>query len=94
MTEVLHANIFFAITSVAVVTATILLCVLLYHVIRIVRAVRRIVERVEAGSEVIAEDLEDLRANLNPARIFQFVLQFLPFQMPKSKNSRRKVNEE
>lgn len=61
MTEVLHANIFFVITSVAVVIFTVLLCVLVYHVIKIVRSVRRIVERIEAGSEVIAEDAVELR---------------------------------
>ena len=93
MTEVLHANIFFIITSIAVVIFSLLVCVLLYHVIKIVKSVRRIVERVEAGSEVLAEDLEDIRASLNPARIFQFVLQFMPFDMPKSRSRRKKEEE-
>lgn len=62
MTEVLHANIFFFITSIAVIVFTFVLTVLLYHVIKILRSVRRIVERVEAGTEMLAGDLEDLRA--------------------------------
>lgn len=94
MNEVLHANIFFVITSVAVVFFTILTCILLYQVIKIVKSVRRIVERVESGSEVLAEDLEEIRASLNPTRIFQFVLQFLPFDMPKPRKRKAKSNDE
>ncbi len=94
MTEVLHANIFFVITSIAVVVLTLLVCVLLYHVIKIIKSVRRIVERVEAGSEVLAEDLEDIRASLNPTRIFQFVLQLLPFDIPMPRARRKQSDEE
>jgi hypothetical protein len=78
MDEVLHANIFFVIASVATVLFTILVCVFLYHVIKIVRSVRRLVERVEAGSEVIAEDLEELRANLSFARLLSFIANLVP----------------
>lgn len=93
MSEVLHANIFFLITSVAVVVFTILTCILLYQVIKIVKSVRRIVERVESGSEVLAEDLEEIRASINPARIFQFVMQFMPFDMPQAKKKRKKSDD-
>ncbi len=82
------------ITSIAVVVFTILVCVLLYHVIKIIKSVRRIVERVESGSEVLAEDLEDIRASLNPTRIFHFVLQFLPFDIPMPKAKRRKTEDD
>ena len=61
MTEVLQANIFFMITSVAVVLFTLLLCIALYHIIKILRSVRSIVDKVESGSEVIAEDISNLR---------------------------------
>lgn len=74
MTEVLHANIFFFITSVAVVLFTLLLCVLLYHVIKIVRSVRRIVERVEHGSEVIAEDMAHLRTYVAEGSLISSIL--------------------
>ena len=94
MTEVLHANIFFVITSVAVVLLTLMVCMLLYHVIKIIRSVRRIVERIETGSEVLAEEIVDLKAKLNPARIFQFILQYLPFDMSRSRSKRRKQAEE
>lgn len=82
MTEVLHANIFFIITSVAVALFTLLVCVLLFHVIKIVKAIRRIVERVEAGSEVLADDIDNIRSSLNPAKLIQFVMNFIPGVAP------------
>ena len=78
MTEVLHANIFFIIASVATVCFCLMVCILLYHVIKIVRSIRRIVERVEQGSEALASDVEELRKNLNPSRLFGFVMNIIP----------------
>ena len=89
MTEVLHANIFFVITSVAVVLFTLLVCILLYHLIKIVRSVRRSVDRVEAGSEVLAEDLDHLRTSFNPARLIQFIMSMMPGASPRKKRTRR-----
>lgn len=61
MSEVLHANIFFLVTGIAVIVFTFLLCIALYHLIKILTVVRRIVDRVEAGTETITEDIERLR---------------------------------
>lgn len=61
MTEFLEANIFFFITSVAVVVFTIFLCVAMYFVIRILKSVRNITERIDEGSESIADDIKQLR---------------------------------
>lgn len=94
MTEVLHANIFFIITSIAVVLFTLLVCVLLYHLIKIVRAIRRIVDRVEAGSEVLADDIENIRASFNITNLIQFIMGMVPGAKPKKARTRRrrKVN--
>lgn len=62
MTEVLQANIFFLIASIATVLFTLIVCIILYHVLKIVRAIRRMVERIEAGSDMIAEDVEQFRS--------------------------------
>ncbi len=62
MNEILHANIFFVIASVATVCFSILISIVLYHLIKIMQSVRAILTRVEEGSEVIAEDLSQLRA--------------------------------
>jgi hypothetical protein len=78
MNEILHANIFFIIASVGVVIFILLTSLILYHVFKVVKAIRRIVERVERGSEVLAEDIDDIRNNLNPTRLINFVMSFIP----------------
>ncbi len=61
MSEVLQANVFFFITGVAVIVFTALLCVALFHVIKVLKSLRRIMDRIEAGTEVIAEDMQEMR---------------------------------
>ncbi len=76
MNEVLHANIFFLITSIAVIVATLLICIALYHGIKILQAIRRIVERVDASSEMIVEDVEQLRSYVLGGGMIAQVLSF------------------
>lgn len=85
MDEILHANIFFIIASIGVVLFTVLLSLALYQVVKILRLVRRIVERVEVGSEVLADDIDNLRTSFNPARLFNFILGFIPMNMSQKK---------
>lgn len=61
MEEVLHANIFFFITGIAVIVFTFVSTIALYHLIKILKSVRRIVDRVEMGAETIVDDIEQLR---------------------------------
>lgn len=89
VTEVLHANIFFVITSIAVVLFTLLLCIALYHVIKIIRSIRRIVERVEEGSEVIAEDMEQLRSFVLEGSLVSQVISFFMASRPMATRRRR-----
>lgn len=70
MSEILHSNIFFLITSIAVIVVTILVSIGLYYVICILRAVRDIAERVREGSEIIAEDAAQLREDILSGNIF------------------------
>ena len=74
MTETLHVNIFFIIASLGTVIFIILVSVALYHVIKVIRTIRRIVDRIEAGSEAVVEDLKDLRATFSPSRIFSLLM--------------------
>ncbi len=62
MNEVLHANIFFFITGIAVIVFTALLSVALFHGIKVLKSLRRIMDRIERGTEVIADDLEQVRS--------------------------------
>lgn len=61
MSEVLHADIFFFITGIAVIVCSAILCVVLFHAIKVLTALRRIIDRIEAGTEIIAEDMHNLR---------------------------------
>ena len=78
MAEVLHANIFFFITGIGVIILTVLVSIVLYQCIKILSSVRRIVERVEAGTETLIEDIEDFRTYVMEesfiARFFQSIL--------------------
>lgn len=65
MTEVLQTNIFFLVTGIAVIVISTLICIALFHVVKITRSVRRIVDKVEAGADVLREDMQDLRSHLS-----------------------------
>lgn len=78
MNEILHANIFFVIASIATVIFSIILCLILYHVLKITKSLRSIIERIEAGSEVIANDVAHVRALIADGgmvnKVFQFII--------------------
>ena len=62
MTETLHANIFFLITSFAVITVTIGVVWLLYHLIRVARDIRAIVGKVRRAGDDLEKDFQSLRS--------------------------------
>jgi hypothetical protein len=62
MSEVLHADIFFFITGIAVIVFSALLCVAMFHAIKALKSLRRILDKVEEGAEVITEDVRQVRA--------------------------------
>jgi len=77
MTEVLHANIFFLIASFGVVVFIILTSIILYQVVKISVAIRRLAERIEAGSEAMAADMASVREYVTEKG--SFVAQLLGF---------------
>ena len=92
MNEVLHANIFFVIASVATVVFCILTIIILYHVLKAVRTLRRILERVEAGSEKLAEDISIVRSYVTEggmlSRMFGFFMSTVGGRRKKSSRRR------
>jgi hypothetical protein len=78
MNEILHANIFFIIASVATIIFCILTCIILYYVIKIVQSIRAILKRIEAGSEIVAQDVAYVRELIASggvlSKIFQFIM--------------------
>ncbi len=61
MSEVVHADIFFFITAVAVVVLAAIFAVVLVYVVFIVRDVQAIVARLRRASESLESDLNALR---------------------------------
>ncbi len=76
MTEILHANIFFIIASIGVILFTTLVCIAIYQIVKILRSVRTIVERVEEGSETLAEDVSQLRNYVVSGSLFSQIINF------------------
>jgi uncharacterized membrane protein len=61
MNEILHANVFFVIASIATVLFAVIICLILYQVLKLVRTVRRIADRIELASEQVADDMAHAR---------------------------------
>ncbi len=90
MNEILHANIFFLIASIATVCFCIFVCVILYQVIKMLQTVRTILDRIAAGSEVIAQDLADIRQVVREGGVMTrlFALLFGSFSTTPKKRKR------
>ncbi len=64
MEAFMKADIFFFITSIAVVIVTIGVLCALFYLLRILRNVRDVTDRVEEGTKALVEDVATLRSNL------------------------------
>ncbi|HBV01578.1 MAG TPA: hypothetical protein DEF00_04320 [Candidatus Taylorbacteria bacterium] len=64
MQEFIKADIFFFITTVAVLLVTGGIIIALYYVIKILRNVHDVTDRVEEGTKALSEDISLLRSNL------------------------------
>jgi hypothetical protein len=61
MSEVLQANIFFYIASVATVVFCIVVTMILFQIFKILKVVRSILERINSASETMSEDVAHVR---------------------------------
>jgi CHASE3 domain sensor protein len=77
MSEVLHANIFFFIASVATVIFFIIVTMVLYQVYKITVSIRSIIERVESASEVVAEDVAQVRELVSKRGLLPAIVGFI-----------------
>ncbi len=62
--SLIHADIFFFISTIALVLISIGIVIALFYVIRILRNVREVSEKIKTESGEIVSDLRKLRANL------------------------------
>lgn len=92
MSDILQTNIFFVITSVAVVVVTILVAVILVYVLYIVRNLKEMSDRLKEGSELLAGDFKELHEKIrNGNGGFKNVLSFVLGKVftRRRRNSRR-----
>jgi hypothetical protein len=95
MTEVVHADIFFFITSIAIVLVTSGLLIVLYFFIGILRDVRAIAAKVRKASDELERDFEHIRnevksEGMRMKTVFDVFLGFLQRHMVASVLKRRR----
>lgn len=91
MSEVLQANIFFYIASVATVIFCIVVTMILFQFYKVMKTVRSILERIDSASEVMAEDVAQVRKLVQTGGIVSTIMG-LVFGTKKKKRS--KVSED
>lgn len=101
MSELVHADIFFFITAVAVMLLTTILAVALVYGVLIVRDVRVIISRIRRASESLESDLNALRnevkyEGLKARALVDLVLGFVSRKVVKAVKPKRaaKVKDE
>lgn len=73
MDTLLHADIFFVISSIGFVIFFILLAVILVSLLRLVKKVEKITDKVEAKIDALGDEAENLLADLEESFIFRLL---------------------
>jgi hypothetical protein len=92
MSEVLQANIFFYIASVATVVFCIVVTMILFQIYKIMKTVRLILERISLASEVMAEDVAQVRKLVATGGIVSTVMG-LVFGTKKKKRTKAEAHD-
>jgi hypothetical protein len=69
----IHADIFFFISSLGFVLVTLVILVGLFYIIRILQGVRRITDKIEAGIDTVGEDAKELVSDLRESMAFRML---------------------
>lgn len=77
MSEVLQANVFFFIASIATCVFCIMFSMILFQFYKIAKAIRSILDRIEQASEVVAEDVAHVRQLVASGGLLSRVLNFI-----------------
>ena len=78
MRELMKADIFFFVTTIVVILVSIGVIVALYYIVRILRNVHDVTERVDEGTQALGEDLSAVRTTLKSQGFaWKHVLAFL-----------------
>jgi len=77
MEELLQADIFFFITSITVIVLGIFLGIAGYYVVKIIKIIHRIMIRVEEGSEILTEDIQQLHGEVKNGTLLSRLMGYL-----------------
>ena len=91
MNEILQANIFFVIASVATVIFLILVSIALFQVIKILIAVRTVTERIASGSTQLADNVADIRDFVAGGGLLAYIMSFVTKRKSKSRSTKTKT---
>ena len=64
METLIHADIFFFVTTIAVIVITIALTVLIIYLVKVFRSVRKIADMVSDETVLVRKDIADLRSEV------------------------------
>lgn len=64
MDTLIHADIFFFVTTIAVIIVTALLAITLIYLIRVLRQIAEIGKEIKAETVLVREDIRDLRGTV------------------------------
>jgi predicted Holliday junction resolvase-like endonuclease len=64
MNDFLKQDIFFFVTTIAVILLTLLLCVLIIYIIKISKDIKYISQKAKSEADLISQDLSELRDNV------------------------------
>jgi hypothetical protein len=90
MDTLIHADVFFFVTTIAVVIVATVLTIVLLYLVKILRNVKRITEQVHEETVLFREDLHDLRGQVRREGFkLKQLMEFLN-RLKKRKTSRSK----
>lgn len=90
MNELLHADIFFFITSIAVILVTAFVVVALGHIIAILRNIRKITEVVRKSSELLGDRVVNSAIGIVSDTIKRFLGMTIPVSGTKKTTRKKK----
>lgn len=64
MQTLIHADIFFFITTIAVILVTLFIAIILFYAVKVARKVDSIAETIDKESKNVAQDIETLRTRV------------------------------
>ncbi len=96
MNSLLKSDVFFFITSIAVVVIAILLTILIVYLIKVSRDIKYISQRAKTEADNIIDDVSKLRTNLKEqgGKIKDLAGFFSRFYKPKKNKSRKETEHE